>query len=102
MNDCLRHPDLIGEDGDPEGSTRYYVSILHMRISSDVEKVTYYDFIKTNSMFIIEEYTNCAATQIEAFDGVVIKDKDGDYSWFRRIKQENVYPKFKDINGSQE
>lgn len=102
MNDCLMHPDLIGENGDPEGSTRYYVTILHIYFPSNIEKVTYSDLIKTNSMFIIKEYANCAAPQIEVFDGVVIKDKDGSYSWFRRIKQENAYPVINDMNESQE
>ena len=102
MNDCLMHPDLIGENGDPEGSTRYYVTILHIYFPSDTEKVTYSDLININSMFIIKEYTNCAAPHMEVFDGVVIKDKNGDYSWFRRIKQENVYSVINDINESQE
>ena len=79
MNDCLMHPDLIGENGDPEGSTRYYVTILHIYFPSDTEKVTYSDLININSMFIIKEYTNCVAPHMEVFDGVLIKEKDGKY-----------------------
>ena len=86
------HPDLLPETADPTGSTRYYVTIMIRETPWNYSKVNFIDLINTNSLFIVDKLNPaCSYPGIDIFDGVVLKEKNGTYSWWRRIKQENKY-----------
>ena len=85
-------PDLLPETADPEGSTRYYVTIMIKCIPYSVNDIKMIDLINTNSLFIIEKYGDFSEIKTDIFDGVVLKEKDGQIGWWPRIKQEKKYP----------
>lgn len=90
------HPDLLPESADPAGSTRSYVTIMVRENPADIDKIVFTDLINTNSLFIVDkfnpQYSNFSC---DIFDGVVLKEKNNSYSWWKRIKQERVYPTVK-------
>ena len=89
----MKHPDLLPESSDPEGSTRYYVTIMERSIPWYEDSVTFINLICTNSLFVVDKLdSHCSASKTEIFDGVVLKEKNGEYSWWRRLKPEKKYP----------
>lgn len=89
----MSNPDLLPESADPAGSTRYYVTIMERSIPWYEDSVTFINLIRTNSLFVVDKLdSHCSAPKTEIFDGVVLKEKNGGYSWWRRLKQEKKYP----------
>lgn len=90
------HPDLLPESSDPEGSKRYEATIFVNCFPAEKEGIKNIDLIATNKLFIIQlygpEYKKITA---EVFDGVVLKEKNGGYSWWRHLKAKYRYPLIK-------
>ena len=88
---CL-HPDLLPESADPQGSERFEnVTICHELIECHHKEINFYDDIEKNKCFIIEdkspEYNGYVC---HMFKGTVIKESNGDYSWWKNIKQGEI------------
>ena len=99
----MSHPDLLPESTDPAGSTRYYVTIMERSIPWYEDSVTFVNLIRTNSLFVVDKLdSHCSTPKTEIFDGVVLKEKNGKYSWWRRLKQEKKYPTIAYVSTSQE
>lgn len=87
------NPDLLPESADPAGSTRYYVTIMERSIPWYEDCVTFVNLICTNSLFVVDKLdSHCSVLKTEIFDGVVLKEKNGKYSWWRRLNPEKKYP----------
>lgn len=76
----------IPEFADPEGSIRYCnVDIMHEQIECKHNEVTFYDNICKDNTFIIEDKSpDYSGYQCRYFKGYVLKEKDGDYSWWKK------------------
>lgn len=81
------HPDLLPETADPEGSTRYgNVTIIHNKIESNVYETSYYNRIAENYSFVIDDKSpDYEGFECNVSKGVVIKEADGTYSWWKSI-----------------
>lgn len=85
----IYNPDLLPESADPQQSIRYCnVSIIHIEIKCRHEEVKFHDWISANNTFVIEdcspEYTGY---EYKVFKGVVVREADGTYNWWKSIKQ---------------
>lgn len=82
-------PDLLSDTADPECSVRYTnVNIIHERIQSDYDDVTFYnDIAKTNQFIVEDRSTNYVGYECGMFIGTVIQEKNGDYGWWKNLKQ---------------
>lgn len=99
----MTNPDLLPESADPVGSTRYYVTIMERSIPWYEDSVTFVNLIYTNSLFVVDKLdSHCSVPKTETFDGVVLKEKNGQYSWWRRLSPENKYPLTSYVGISQE
>lgn len=99
----MYNPDLLPESADPAGSTRYYVTIMERSIPWYEDSVTFVNLICTNSLFVVDKLdSHCSVPKTEIFDGVVLKEKNGKYSWWRRLNPEKKYPLVTYIEMSQE
>ena len=81
------HPSLLNESSDPEGSERFEnVNIILEEINEAFEDVTFYNDIEKNNRFIIEQHDpTFKEYRVKIFKGTVLKEKNGDYSWWRNI-----------------
>lgn len=81
-------PDILPESADPESSTQYgNVNIIHEQIECKHSSVTYYDNIAESNTFIIEEKSpKFEGYETRIFKGVVVKENNGTYNWWRSIK----------------
>lgn len=86
------HPDLLPETIDPEGSTRYSnVKIYHEQIQCKYNKVHWFDSIEQNNTFIIQDQSpDYEGYKVDVFKGTVLKEKDGQYSWWRSLIADNI------------
>lgn len=99
----MSNPDLLPESADPAGSIRYYVTIMERSIPWYEDSVTFVNLIRTNSLFVVDKLdSHCNAPKTEVFDGVVLKEKNGKYSWWHRLQQEKKYPTIAYVSTSQE
>jgi len=90
------HPDLLPESSDPEGSKRYEATIFVNYFPAEKEGVKHIDLIATNKLFIVQAYgPNFKKITSSVFDGVVLKEKNGNYSWWRHLKAKYRYPLIK-------
>lgn len=91
----MTHPDLMPESADPAGSTRYYVTVMIRETPWKTDKVKQIDMINSNSLFIIDKFSpHFTAPRASIFDGVVLKERSGAYSWWCRLKQERKYDSY--------
>ena len=83
------NPDLLSANADPEGSTRYEnVDIYHERIECRREHTEFFDGISSANRFIIADYSPCYdGYECRCFKGTVLREKDGQYSWWKNIYQ---------------
>lgn len=83
------NPDLLPESADPEGSTRFEdVTIVHEQIECHHKIITFYnDIDKTNTFVIEDKSPDYQGYEPHIFKGVVVKEADGSYHWWRSIKQ---------------
>ena len=81
------HPSILPSSADPEDSERFEnVDIILEEINEAFENVTFYDDIEKNNRFIIEQHSpTFKEYQVRMFKGTVLKEKNGDYSWWRNI-----------------
>lgn len=89
---AMCNPDLLGQDKDPEGSIRHdKVTIIHEMIECPFASVLFYDDLQNANLFIIEdccpEYDGYL---VHAFTGTVLKEANGDYSWWKNLKQGEI------------
>lgn len=99
----MSNPDLLPESADPAGSTRYYVTIMERSMPWYEDGVIFVNLIRTNSLFVVDKLdSHCSTPKTEIFDGVVLKEKNGKYSWWRRLSPENKYPTVAYASISQE
>ena len=88
----IYHPSLLPKTADPEGSIRYTdVNIYHEQIECKHDEVHWFDDIKNNNVFIIQDQSpEYKGYEVHMFKGTVLKEKNGQYSWWRNIiKEEN-------------
>lgn len=86
------NPDLLPETADPQGSVRYSdVNIIHEKIECRHEETTFYDDIADNNMFLIEDKSpKYEGYESHMFKGVVVKEENGSYNWWKAIDQRGV------------
>ena len=84
MSTSTYHPEILPATADPEGSERFDCTIIHEQIHGEPHTLFYDDL--ENGRFIIEdcqpEYDGYEA---HVFAGVVLREPDGSYSWWREI-----------------
>ena len=85
----LFNPNLLNEKADPEESTRFEnVVIQHTQIYDDFEHTDFFDMIETLNRFIIADYSPYYdGYECRCFKGTVLREKDGQYSWWKNIYQ---------------
>jgi hypothetical protein len=91
----MLHPDLMPESADPKGSTRYYVTVMIRETPWHWEAIKQIDLIKTNNLFIVDKFSpQFSMPRVSIFDGVVLKEQNGSYSWWCRLSQERKYDSY--------
>ena len=88
----MLHLDLLPVTADPEGSVRYSnVNICHEKIECKHEDTTFYDDIaKTNTFIIDDRSPQYKGYECCMFKGVVIKEANGLYCWWKSIDQKGT------------
>lgn len=88
----MLHLDLLPVTADPEGSVRYSnVNICHEKIECKHEDTTFYDDIaKTNTFIIDDRSPQYKGYECCMFKGVVIKEANGSYCWWKSIDQKGM------------
>ena len=88
----MLHLDLLPATADPEGSVRYSnVNICHEKIECKHEDTTFYDDIaKTNTFIIDDRSPQYKGYECCMFKGVVIKEANGSYCWWKSIDQKGM------------
>lgn len=88
----MLHLDLLPITADPEGSVRYSnVNICHEKIECKHEDTTFYDDIaKTNTFIIDDRSPQYKGYECCMFKGVVIKEANGSYCWWKSIDQKGM------------
>ena len=86
------NPDLLPQDADPEGSIRYEnVTIIHEMIECHYAFTQFYDELQNANRLIIEEHNpEFNGYLVHEFTGTVLREANGDYSWWRNIKQKEI------------
>ena len=83
----FNYPYEIPESADPIGSTRYNCKIIHEKIFSLNQQTFFYDDINDRGVFIVEEHSPEYRGYVAViFEGTVLKEKDNEYSWWKRGK----------------
>lgn len=83
----FNYPYEIPESADPIGSTRYNCKIIHEKIFSLNQQAFFYDDIEDRGVFIVEEHSpEYRGYEVVIFDGTVLKEKNNEYSWWKRGK----------------
>lgn len=81
------NPYEMPESADPIGSTRYNCTIMHEKIFSLNQQTFFYDDIEDRGVFIVEEHSpEYRGYEVVIFDGTVLKEKNNEYSWWKRGK----------------
>lgn len=81
------NPYEMQESADPIGSTRYNCTIMHEKISSLNQQTFFYDDIEDSGVFIVEEHSpEYRGYEVVIFEGTVLKEKNNEYSWWKRGK----------------
>jgi hypothetical protein len=88
----MLHLDLLPITADPEGSVRYSnVNICHEKLECKHEDTTFYDDIaKTNTFIIDDRSPQYKGYECCMFKGVVIKEANGSYCWWKSIDQKGM------------
>lgn len=88
----MLHLDLLPVTADPEGSVRYSnVNICHEKLECKHEDTTFYDDIaKTNTFIIDDRSPQYKGYECCMFKGVVIKEANGSYCWWKSIDQKGM------------
>lgn len=88
----MLHLDLLPITADPEGSVRYSnVNICHEKLECKHEDATFYDDIaKTNTFIIDDRSSQYKGYECCMFKGVVIKEANGSYCWWKSIDQRGM------------
>ena len=88
----MLHLDLLPITADPEGSVRYSnVNICHEKLECKHEDTTFYDDIaKTNTFIIDDRSPQYKGYECCMFKGVVIKEANGSYCWWKSIDQKGT------------
>ena len=88
----MLHLDLLPTTADPEGSVRYSnVNICHEKLECKHEDTTFYDDIaKTNTFIIDDRSPQYKGYECCMFKGVVIKEANGSYCWWKSIDQKGM------------
>ena len=86
------NPDLLTQRSDPQGSIRYEnVTIIHEMIECQFEYAKFYDNIRNANLFIIEEYSpEFEGYLVHEFTGTVLREANGEFSWWRNLKQGEI------------
>ena len=86
------HLDLLPATADSEGSVRYSnVNICHEKLECKHEDTTFYDDIaKTNTFIIDDRSPQYKGYECCMFKGVVIKEANGSYCWWKSIDQKGM------------
>ena len=81
------HLDMLSKVADPEGSTRFEnVHIVLEQIPADFDDTMFYNDIEKNNNLIVEDYgTEYEEYEAHMFIGTVVIEKNGNYSWWRRL-----------------
>jgi hypothetical protein len=82
------HPSLLPVTADPIGSKRYKCCILHFknRVSNKTKyNVKCYDDIFNKGIFLVDEYSPEFNDTVDVFEGTVLIEQNGIYSWWRNI-----------------
>ena len=81
------NPNLLSENADPEGSTRYEnVNIINERIECHREHTEFYDGISSANRLVIADYSPCYdGFESRCFKGTVLREADGTYSWWKNL-----------------
>lgn len=83
----FNYPQEIPESADPIGSTRYNCTIIHEKIFSLNQQTFFYDDIDDRGVFIVEDHDpDYRGYEVAVFEGTVLKEKNNDYSWWKRGK----------------
>ncbi len=83
----FNYPYEIPESADPIGSTRYNCTIMHEKIFSLNQQTFFYDDIEDRGVFIVEEHSpEYRGYEVATFEGTVLKEKNNEYSWWKRSK----------------
>jgi hypothetical protein len=92
MTTMMLHLDLLPITADPEGSVRYSnVNICHEKLECKHEDTTFYDDIaKTNTFIIDDRSPQYKGYECCMFKGVVIKEANGSYCWWKSIDQKGM------------
>jgi hypothetical protein len=92
MTTMMFHLDLLPITADPEGSVRYSnVNICHEKLECKHEDTTFYDDIaKTNTFIIDDRSPQYKGYECCMFKGVVIKEANGSYCWWKSIDQKGM------------
>lgn len=81
------NPYEMPELADPIGSTRYNCTIMHEKIFSLNQQTFFYDDIEDRRVFIVEEHSpEYRGYEVVIFEGTVLKEKNNEYSWWKRGK----------------
>ena len=88
----MLHLDLLPITADPEDSVRYSnVNICHEKLECKHEDTTFYDDIaKTNTFIIDDRSPQYKGYECCMFKGVVIKEANGSYCWWKSIDQKGM------------
>lgn len=88
----LYNPDLLNPNSDPEGSERFEnVNIVHEKIERCKEEVIWFDDIENTNTFIIQDCSpQYEGYEAHIFKGTVIKERNGEYSWWKNINQGQI------------
>lgn len=88
----MLHPDILPSSADPMCSTRYEnVNICHEEIECHHETINFYDDISKTNTFVVEEKSpQFDGYQCHIFKGVVVKEADGSYHWWKSIDQRGM------------
>lgn len=80
------HPSILPPSANPEGSVRYEnITIILEEIPEEFEDVAFYDDLEHNR-FIIEQHSiSFKEYQARIFKGTVLRESNGDYSWWRNL-----------------
>lgn len=79
----LIHPSELPESADPIGSTRHQCTIWHIKTQDNDNRTFFYDQL-FQGIFVIEEHDpQCENYKIDVFEGVVLKEANGNYAWWK-------------------
>ena len=79
------NPNLLPEQADPWGSTRHNCTIIKISARGDYS-LNFEDKIDSENTFIVKYLNkNNPILRIDIFDGVVLKEKNNRFSYWKKI-----------------